>query len=123
MLSEGEDVILSPTEQREALRVQRELLSVMHADGEARTRNADRAAPSLLNQATIFFVGALIGALATFSALTGRIATVEATLAQHGSAIAELKQGAEEVRASNREILGILRASSDARPDVITRRK
>jgi hypothetical protein len=93
------------------MRIQRELLAVVHADGEARTRAGDKAPRSLLDNATTFLLGVLIGALATFAGLNGRLTATETTLAAHGTAITELKAGIEDARAANREILGILRAA------------
>lgn len=75
-------------ELREQRRLQGELLDVLHADGEARTRGSDGSALSKFVAAAVpFVVGILIGVLGTLAAVVGRISTLEAESRAHGDAI------------------------------------
>lgn len=78
-------------ELREARAIQRELLDVLHGDGEARTRRTDASPVArALNSVVPFMVGLLIGVLSTVAAMTGRISTLEEQSRQNGAAIQSL---------------------------------
>jgi hypothetical protein len=84
--SDGDE--MTPAESREAARIQRELLAVLHSDREARTRLSDGSvAARLISAAVPFVVGILIGVLGTLAALVGRISTLEAESRAHSEAI------------------------------------
>lgn len=92
---EGEgDEELTPFERREALRVQRELLAVLHSDREARTRTSDGSALSrMMGAAVPLVIGILLGVFGTLSVVIGRISTLEAESKSHGEAI---ERGADQ---------------------------
>ena len=84
--AEVDDVIDS----REAHRVQSELLRILHAEGEARTRVSDAPKRSVLDAAVPFVVGVLIGALGTYAGISARIAVLETVQVQTTKDIAEV---------------------------------
>jgi hypothetical protein len=97
---EGDDVEPTP---REAMRVQSELLRVLHAEGEARTRRTDKP-KAILESAVPFVVGILIGSLGTYAGISGRLATLEAVQQQQTREMSE-------TRAALNELLNIARST------------
>lgn len=110
--SEAEGDELSPHELREQMRVQRELLAVLHADGAARTRQQDGPGVKLLAAGVPFVVGVLIGVLGTIAVLSGRVSTLEAESKQHGESIAEVKNGQAQLLSTVQEISGYIKGLS-----------
>jgi hypothetical protein len=80
----------------EAMRVQSELLRVLHAEGEARTRRTDKAKP-LIESAVPFVIGVLIGALGTYAGISGRLATLEAVQQQQTREMSETRSALNEL--------------------------
>jgi hypothetical protein len=103
---EGDDVI-----EREAARVQAELLRVLHADREARTRTMDGPPrKGIMESAVPFVVGVLLGVLGTYSAFSGRLATLEAVQSQQTREISETHTALLETRVALNELLSYTRA-------------
>lgn len=91
---DGDDVDVNPTE---AHRTQRELLRVLHAEGEARTRRDDHPPRKLWESAVPFVIGILIGALGTYAGISGRLATLEAVQVQQTREMVETRAALNEL--------------------------
>lgn len=104
----GDDELTTPElleELRESRRVQGELVSILHHDGEARTRRHDAGPRArLLEGALPFLVGLLLGVMGTYATLSGRISTLEAETRQHGLSINALTTDSRETLVRIREV-------------------
>lgn len=101
-------------ELRESRRCEAELLAVLHRDGEARTREGDHARPSwVLSAATPLLLGILVGALAAYSASTGRMSTLEAENRQYAGALASLRSDQKETLTLVRQVQSDIRSLAE----------
>lgn len=109
-----DDVIAEPTP-REAYRVQVELLRVLHADSEARTRIGD-GRRGIMDHSVPFVIGILIGALGTYAGIAGRMATQEEKLSTVQVVTRQQAEDMKEVRGSLSEVLVYVRSQQAGSP-------